>query len=55
MKGIGVNSWTPTFFDSGIGDWETYASPAGHAGVPGPAYYLVGTSNSSGSITDLAK
>ena len=30
-------------------------SPAGHAGVPGLAYRLVGTGISSGSITDLTK
>ena len=34
---------------------ETYASPAGHADVPGLAYCLVGTGISSGSITDLTK
>ena len=55
MKGLGVDSRTPTFFDSGIDDWETYASPVGHVGVPGLAYCLVGTGISSGSITDLTK
>ena len=34
---------------------QTYASSAGHAGVPGLAYCLVGTGISSGSITDLTK
>ena len=32
---------------------KTYESPAGHAGVMGLAYCLVGTGISSGSITDL--
>ena len=34
---------------------ETYTRPAGHAGVPGLVYCLVGASTSSGSITDLSK
>ena len=34
---------------------ETYASSAGHAGVPGFAYCLVETGISSGSIADLTK
>ena len=32
---------------------ETNASPAGHSGFPGLEYCLVGTSTSSGSVTDL--
>ena len=53
MKGLRVDSRTPTFLESVIG--ETYAPPAGHAGVPGLEYCLVGTGISSGSITDLTK
>ena len=34
---------------------ETYTCPAGHAGVPGLVYCLVGAGISSGSITDLTK
>ena len=34
---------------------ETYRSPAGHAGVLGPVYCLVGAGISSRSITDLTK
>ena len=50
-----VDSRTPTFLDSGIGNWGTYASPAGHAGITGVVYCLVGTGISSGSITDVTK
>ena len=55
MKGLGADSRTPTFFDSGISDWGTYASPAVHAGVPGLAYCPAGTGISSGTIIDLTK
>ena len=49
MKSLGVDSRTSTFsWIQGSVVGETYASPAGHAGVPGLAYCLVGTGISSG-------
>ena len=50
----GVFRPTP-LWNRGLVIGETYASPVGHAGVPGLAYSLVGTGISSRSITDLTK
>ena len=55
IKGLGVDSWTPTFLISGIGDWGDIHEPCGSCEGPRLVYCLVGVRISSGSITDLTK